>query len=49
VRSIIQLTGYYQSRVYPEKMSRVKHRDPETQKLYVFLTKNFSLPALTIA
>ena len=45
----IQLTGYYQSRFYPEKMRRVKYRGPATQKLYVFLTNNFSLPAFTIA
>ncbi len=45
----IQLTGYYQSRYYPEKMRRVKYRDPDTQKLYVFLTNNFTLPAFTIA
>lgn len=45
----IQLTGYYQSRYYPEKMRRVKYRDPETQKLYVFLTNNFALPPFTIA
>jgi len=45
----IRLTGYYQSRYYPEKMRRVKYRDPDTQNLYVFLTNNFSLPAFTIA
>lgn len=45
----IRLTGYYQSRYYPEKMRRVKYRDLETQKVYVFLTNNFSLPAFTIA
>ena len=45
----IRLTGYYQSRYYPEKMRRVKYRDPDTQNLYVFLTNNFSLSAFTIA
>ena len=45
----IRLTGYYQSRYYPDKMRRVKYRDPDTQNIYVFLTNNFSLPAFTIA
>jgi hypothetical protein len=45
----VRLTGYYQSRYYPEKLRRVKFRDPETGNIYVFLTNNFSLPALTIA
>jgi transposase len=45
----VVLTGFYQSKFYPEKLRRVKYRDPETQKVYVFLTNNFVLPALTIA
>jgi hypothetical protein len=45
----ISLTGYYQSRDYPEKMRRVKYRNPEDGNIYVFLTNNFSLPALTIS
>ncbi|PDV98332.1 IS4 family transposase [Candidatus Viridilinea mediisalina] len=44
----IVLTGYYQSKNYPEKLRRVKYKDPESQKTYVFLTNNFVLPALTI-
>jgi hypothetical protein len=34
---------------YPDKMRRVKYRDPETDKIFVFLTNNFELPAKTIA
>lgn len=34
---------------YPNKLRRVKFRDPETGRRYVFLTNNFDLPALTIA
>ena len=34
---------------YPDKLRRVKYRDPETEKLFVFLTNNFELPAKTIA
>ncbi|MHB8830221.1 MAG: IS4 family transposase [Syntrophales bacterium] len=34
---------------YPEKLRRVKYFDAEREKLLVFLTNNFVLPALTIA
>lgn len=34
---------------YPNKLRRVKFRDPETGRRYTFLTNNFDLPALTIA
>jgi hypothetical protein len=34
---------------YPEYLRRVKYRDPETGRAPVFLTNNFSLPALTTA
>jgi hypothetical protein len=34
---------------YPEKIRRIKYRDKQTGKTYVFLTNNFELPALTIA
>mgnify|MGYP000993631973 FL=1 len=44
----VQLTGYYQSKDYPEKLRRVKYYDAENDKTLVFLTNNFSLPAMTI-
>jgi hypothetical protein len=34
---------------YPDKLRRVKYRDPETDKVLVFLTNNFDLPSKTIA
>lgn len=34
---------------YPDKLRRIKYRDPKTGKIFVFLTNNFTLPALTIA
>ncbi|HEY3308539.1 MAG TPA: IS4 family transposase [Desulfuromonadaceae bacterium] len=34
---------------YPDKLRRIKYRDPETGKVLVFLTNNFDLPAMTIA
>jgi len=45
----IVLTGATSRKAYPEKLRRVKFRDPETGKTLVFLTSNFALPALTIA
>jgi hypothetical protein len=45
----VLLTGYYQSKDYPEKLRRVKYYDAENDKTLVFLTNNFSLPAMTIA
>ena len=43
------LTGFYSLKDYPDKLRRVKYYDAETEKTLVFLTNNFSLPALTIA
>ncbi len=34
---------------YPDRFRRISYRDPETDKVLVFLTNNFDLPALTIA
>lgn len=45
----IVLTGAKSRKAYPEKLRRIKFRDPETDKTLVFLTNNFALPALTIA
>lgn len=46
---IITLTGVKTSRLYPEKIRRIKYFDSETKKILVFLTNNFTLPAFTIA
>jgi hypothetical protein len=45
----ITLTGFYTSKHYPGTLRRVKFKDPKTGKILVFLTNNFTLPALTIA
>ncbi|OGW80815.1 MAG: transposase [Omnitrophica bacterium GWA2_52_8] len=45
----ILLTGHYTAKDYPDKLRRVRYYDSETDKRLVFLTNNFSLPALTIA
>ena len=43
------LTGFYSLKGYPGKLRRIKYYDSETEKTLVFLTNNFTLPALTIA
>lgn len=45
----IRLQGPLTSRRYPVLLRRMVYVDPETGKRLVFLTNNFSLPALTIA
>ncbi len=45
----VVLTGPKSSKEYPDKMRRIKYYDSETNILFVFLTNNFSLPALMIA
>ena len=44
----IRLVGRKSVRAYPTMLRRVKFNHPETGKAFVFLTNNFSLPALTI-
>jgi IS4 transposase len=43
------LSGFYSQRQYPEAVRRIGFRDPKTGKALVFLTNNFTEPALTIA
>jgi hypothetical protein len=45
----IVLKGFYSKKDYPEKMRRIRYLDIEKNKRLVFLTNNFTLPALTIA
>ena len=44
----IVLTGFYAAQDYPDKLRRIKYHDVENNKTFVFLTNNFTLPALTI-
>jgi len=44
----VVLTGFYTAQHYPDKLRRIKYYDAVTDKRLVFLTNNFSLPALTI-
>jgi len=45
----IVLNGKRSCDAYPDKLRRVRYYDAQTQKNLVFLTNNFTLPALSIA
>lgn len=45
----VSLTGYYSKRDYPEKLRRIKYYDAEKGRSFIFLTNQFTLPAITIA
>jgi len=45
----IRLNGFYASQDYPAVLRRIGYFDIETNQKFIFLTNNFSLPALTIA
>jgi len=44
----VVLEGFYAGKNYPDKLRRIRYFDAETNKRFVFLTNNFTLPALTI-
>lgn len=44
----IALNGYYATKRYPAQIRRIRFRDPKTKKVLVFLTNQFTLPAMTI-
>ena len=46
---IIVLTGFYTKKNHSDKLRRIRYYDRENNKTLVFLTNNFSLPAMTIA
>lgn len=45
----IVLSGTESAQAYPERLRRVRFKDPETGKEVVLLTNDFTLPPLTIA
>jgi hypothetical protein len=45
----IRLNGFYSAQDYPAVLRRIGYFDVETNKKFIFLTNNFTLPALTIA
>jgi hypothetical protein len=44
----VELTVFHSHQGYPERLRRIRFKDPETAKTLVFLTNHFALPALTI-
>ncbi len=44
----VVLTGFYSTKDYRTPLRRIRFNDPETGKALVFLTNNFSLPAITV-
>lgn len=47
--SVGQFTVYKSAKVYPEQLRKVVYLDPETGKVYIFLTNDLESDALTIA
>ena len=45
----VALTGFYSKKEYPEKLRRIKYFDAEKDRSFIFLTNQFTLPAITIA
>jgi hypothetical protein len=45
----IQLRGLKTAQDYPEPLRRISHFDSETRQRLVFISNNFTLPAITIA
>jgi len=44
----VALTVFSSQQGYPERLRRIRYKDPETGKTLVFLTNHFGLPALSI-
>jgi transposase len=46
---VIRLYGFYSKQSYPDRLRRIRYFDATHRRWLVFLTNNFTLPALTIA
>ena len=44
----VALSGFYSRKRYPSHLRRIRFKDPETQKAFVFLTNLFGPPPMTI-
>jgi len=45
---VILLEGFYSNKGYPDKLRRIRFKDPESGKRLAFITNNMELPAMTI-
>ena len=46
---VVRPSGVNSATDFPDKLRRIKYRDPERGKTLVFLTNNFTLPAMSVA
>jgi putative transposase len=46
---ILKLKGFYSKQKYPDRLRRIRSKDPETGKIITILTNNFTWSAKTIA
>ena len=44
----VLLTGFYSQQSFEAPLRRIRFKDPETAKMLVFLTNNFTLDAITV-
>ncbi|MGB9430563.1 MAG: IS4 family transposase [Gammaproteobacteria bacterium] len=44
----VELTVFYSRHGYPERLRRIRYKDPETGKTLVFLTNHLGLPAASV-
>lgn len=44
----VELTGFYSKQGYPERLRRIRFKDPETDKTLVFLTNHLGISAASI-
>ncbi|MDP4290190.1 MAG: IS4 family transposase [Bacteroidota bacterium] len=44
-----KLKGFYVSKRYPNKLRRVKFRDEQTDRTFIFLTNNFDITSIQVA
>ena len=46
---IVRLAWRASAKKYPDRLRRIRYTDPKTAKTLVFLTNNFTLPAIVVA
>jgi Domain of unknown function (DUF4372)/Transposase DDE domain len=44
----VELTVFYSQRGYPERLRRIRYKDPESGKTLVFLTNHLGIPAASV-
>lgn len=44
----VELMSFYPRKAYPQRLRRIRFKDPDTGKTFVFITNHFGLPASSI-